>query len=252
MSTNKVKSLSLVQRLHAAMNTVTYVQKDKPSGLRYSIVSHDAVTAKVRPALHTNGIIYFVTDMVHVQSGNRTEVNLVVRFCNIDDKDDYIDVASMGYGLDAQDKGPGKAISYAVKYALLKTLGLETGDDPDLDQETVHAPTPNRRSNSGVEETRAGSGTKSAPAKAEKPSIKGAVAKAPTWPDWAHGVITDLTGVKNEKERVVLRDRISAAFKLCEKEDADSAKQVREALKQVKEQIVAEGSDEAFFAKGTA
>jgi hypothetical protein len=37
----------------------------------------------------------------------------------------------MGYGVDPQDKGPGKAISYGVKYALLKVLGLETGDDPD-------------------------------------------------------------------------------------------------------------------------
>jgi hypothetical protein len=29
-------------------------------------------------------------------------------------------------------------MSYAVKYALLKTLGLETGDDPDLDQDTSY------------------------------------------------------------------------------------------------------------------
>jgi hypothetical protein len=44
------------------------------------------------------------------------------------------------YGIDDSDKGPGKAISYAVKYALLKALGLETGDDPDEDQASVHKP----------------------------------------------------------------------------------------------------------------
>jgi hypothetical protein len=42
---------------------------------------------------------------------------------------------SFGYGIDDQDKGAGKAMSYAVKYALLKTLGLETGDDPDENQD---------------------------------------------------------------------------------------------------------------------
>jgi hypothetical protein len=44
-------------------------------------------------------------------------------------------VETIGYGVDPQDKGPGKAISYGVKYALLKVLGLETGDDPDTVQD---------------------------------------------------------------------------------------------------------------------
>ena len=57
-----------------------------------------------------------------------------VRFENIDDRTDFIDVATFGYGVDPQDKGPGKAMSYGVKYALLKLLGLETGDDPDEEQ----------------------------------------------------------------------------------------------------------------------
>ena len=62
-----------------------------------------------------------------------------MRFVNVDDAADFIEVATAGYGIDDQDKGPGKAISYAVKYALLKTLGLESGDDPDEDQDTVHS-----------------------------------------------------------------------------------------------------------------
>jgi hypothetical protein len=42
-------------------------------------------------------------------------------------------VSFFGYGIDNQDKGPGKAMSYAVKYAMLKTFCLETGDDPEKD-----------------------------------------------------------------------------------------------------------------------
>jgi hypothetical protein len=65
------------------------------------------------------------------QNGNRSQATFDVRFENIDDRSDFIDVATFGYGVDPQDKGPGKAMSYGVKYALLKVLGLETGDDPD-------------------------------------------------------------------------------------------------------------------------
>ncbi len=74
------------------------------------------------------------------QVGNRTQVLLKVRFANIDNPADFIDVPGLGYGVDDQDKGPGKATSYAVKYCLLKALGLETGDDPDLDDQPHKPP----------------------------------------------------------------------------------------------------------------
>lgn len=126
--------MNIHQRLAKAMEAVTYIQKEKKAGMRYSIVSHDAVTAKVRPALLEAGIVYYPVHTSASQTGNRTEAHMTVRFVNIDEPNDYIDVQTFGYGIDDQDKGPGKSMSYAVKYALLKTLGLETGDDPDLDQ----------------------------------------------------------------------------------------------------------------------
>ncbi len=49
--------MNLHQRIAKAMEKVTYVQKDKKQGMRYSIVSHDVVTAKVRPALLEAGVI---------------------------------------------------------------------------------------------------------------------------------------------------------------------------------------------------
>ena len=126
--------MNLHQRLGKAMQKVTYIQKDKKPGMRYSIVSHDVVTAKVRPALLEAGIVYYPTSVQYEQIGNRTQCAMTIRFVNIDEPVDFIDVETFGYGIDDQDKGPGKAMSYAVKYALLKTLGLETGDDPDMDQ----------------------------------------------------------------------------------------------------------------------
>lgn len=132
-------SLTLLQRLNCVQDEVDYVQKEKKQGMRYSIVSHDAVTAKVRPLMVKWGVLYYPLFMKMEQVGNRTQMELAVRFVSVNDATDYIDVASAGYGIDESDKGPGKAISYAVKYALLKSLGLESGDDPDTEQDSVHS-----------------------------------------------------------------------------------------------------------------
>lgn len=121
------------QRLAEVMRSVTYIKKDSKPGMKYTIVSHDVVTAKVRPALLEAGIVYYPVRCDHTHNGNRAECSMTVRFVNIDAPEDFFDVPSFGYGVDAQDKGPGKAMSYAVKYALLKALGLETGDDADHD-----------------------------------------------------------------------------------------------------------------------
>jgi len=124
------------QRLAAAMRVVKYIQNERRQGMQYRIVSHDKVTAKVRPALLDAGIVYYPVRCDYVQSGNRTECSVTVRFVNVDQPTDFFDVPTLGFGVDPQDKGPGKAMSYAVKYALLKALGLETGEDPDEDADT--------------------------------------------------------------------------------------------------------------------
>jgi len=135
-------SKNIHQRLHAVMQKCDYIQREAKAGMRYKIVSHDKVTAYVRPVLVENGIVYYPVALTRQQNGNRTEIDLTVRFANIDEPGDFIDVVATGYGVDEQDKGPGKAISYAVKYCLLKALGLETGDDPDetQDEKANHRP----------------------------------------------------------------------------------------------------------------
>lgn len=131
MNKEESVSLNVYQRIHAAMGEVSYVQKHKPKGMQYSITSHDDVTALVRPALHKHGVIYLPTVIAHGQDANRTWAEVRTLFQNIDDPEDSTSNEMFGYGVDAQDKGPGKAISSAVKYCLLKAMGLETGDDPD-------------------------------------------------------------------------------------------------------------------------
>ena len=58
-------------------------------------------------------------------------IETVYRFCNIDNPADYIDMTTFAEGIDSQDKGSGKAMTYADKYALMKAYKISTGDDPD-------------------------------------------------------------------------------------------------------------------------
>lgn len=144
MDTGDAKNVH--QRLAAVMGEVDYIQKEKKQGMNYTIVSHDAVTAKVRPVLLKHGIVYYPVRCEHHHDGNRAECAMTIRFVNIDYPTDFFDVPTFGYGIDNQDKGPGKAMSYAVKYALLKALGLETGDDPE-NESIPHEAAPKEKKN---------------------------------------------------------------------------------------------------------
>jgi len=126
--------MNIYQRMLKVMEAVDYVQKEqKKVNGQYTFVSHDAVTAKIRPELVKNGILAVARVVRHEQDGNRTEADVEVDFINADKPDERITIPCFGYGIDPQDKGPGKAISYAVKYAYLKAFALETGDDPERD-----------------------------------------------------------------------------------------------------------------------
>lgn len=60
-----------------------------------------------------------------------TRIETVYRFVNVDNPLEYIDTVTFAEGIDSQDKGSGKAMTYADKYALMKAYKISTGDDPD-------------------------------------------------------------------------------------------------------------------------
>ena len=134
------------QRLLAVMSDISYVLKsDKKVNNQYSFASHDAVTALCRRALIEHGVRFKSSVDGHekewVTMTSRggdtqylfTHVKIKAEFINVDDPKDNDISYFYGTGLDTQDKGEGKAVSYACKYALLKNLMLETGDDPEKD-----------------------------------------------------------------------------------------------------------------------
>jgi len=142
--------LNIHQRINAIMKDLSYIQKEKEKvNNQYTFVSHDAVTMAVQPKLVEHGVVVIPSVISHDQEWTQyddtyngqtkikwrgfTSVDINVSFVNIDDPEDKFDVQFFGYGIDEQDKGPGKAFSYAKKYAFLQVFCLGTGDDPERD-----------------------------------------------------------------------------------------------------------------------
>jgi hypothetical protein len=129
-----VQPKNIYQRINQVMGEVEAVQKEsKKVNNMYTFVSHDAVARALHGPMQRAGIVMIPSIASMIQDGNRTVVKMDIAFINIDNPEDRFIVNYEGYGIDPQDKGPGKAISYAVKYALLKTFCLETGDDVEKD-----------------------------------------------------------------------------------------------------------------------
>ena len=134
----QTKGMNVLQRLAEVKKIVSYVKKDKEVQ-GYMAVTHDQVTAFTREALNDAGVIVIpseetsqtiVTTMTTAKGVPfiRFEATYLVSFINIDEPKDLISVRVTSHAIDQGDKAPGKAYSYATKYAILKVLSLETGE----------------------------------------------------------------------------------------------------------------------------
>lgn len=135
-------NLNLSQRMIVARQHMQYIKKTKHAGLPFATVNHDEVTMAARDALDKANVLAIPSTVDHGKNGNCTWAKCSVTFVNADNPKECYEVVMFGEGNDSQDKGPGKAISYAIKYCYLKALMAETGEaDADMqDVETEPEP----------------------------------------------------------------------------------------------------------------
>ena len=138
-----MSELNIYQRINAVMQDIKYVQKDVSvsGGGSYKAVSHDMVLAVLRPLMVENGIVTRVEwlagsitqfrDVPNEIKMHMYEASYRVDFVNMDNPEDFMTTVVPAHANDTGDKAPGKATSYAVKYAMLKTFGLETGENEE-------------------------------------------------------------------------------------------------------------------------
>lgn len=130
------EKLNIYQRLSRVRENVEYLKKDaEVQG--YSAITHDMVTSAVRRHLIGYGVMIVPRqtgarsiDVGKTQKGAtmiRYEADYEIDFVNIDSPDDRVTMTISAHANDHGDKAPGKAVSYATKYAMLKIFNIETG-----------------------------------------------------------------------------------------------------------------------------
>lgn len=138
--------MNLYQRINEVRKSINYVQKDKSVSTgagSYKAVTHDQVTGMVREHMVTHGIISYpvlvdsvslpkeVNAAMEIAKQFRYEATYDFHFVNMDDASDSLVIRIQAHAMDNADKAPGKALSYAKKYAILKLFEIETGEDEE-------------------------------------------------------------------------------------------------------------------------
>lgn len=127
------ESKNLFQKISQVMQDVEYLTKDSKiefGTTKYKAISEEKVTTTLRASLIKNGLVILPIEQLAGRVGNVSTVNTKYKIIDIDTGQFEI-LASSGEGADTQDKGVGKAMTYAYKYMLLRTFAIPTGEDPD-------------------------------------------------------------------------------------------------------------------------
>lgn len=140
--------MNIYEKLSAITNEISAVAKNLNVGYgksQYKAVGEADVLAAVKPAEAKYKVYSYPAGRRVIESNVLTSLDkdgnekrqlfmrleVVYRFVNMENPEEYIDITTYGDGVDPGDKAPGKAMTYADKYALLKAYKIITGDDQD-------------------------------------------------------------------------------------------------------------------------
>jgi len=143
----EIKKMNLWEKISQISSEVEYLKKDDKVGCgnnSYKAISIEKVMTCVSEKMNKFGIVIYpieqeynrYDEQVTKKDGsvgiNRiSDVNVKYQIVNIHNPQEQIIVVSSGTGVDTQDKGVGKAMTYAYKNMIIKLFAIATGDDTD-------------------------------------------------------------------------------------------------------------------------
>ena len=136
---------NLYKKLHAIMCETEGIEKNLEVGFgsnKYKAVGEASVLNAIKPLLKKHGVI-IVPVMVKAEESKETfstakgqserlltTVHATFKVADVD-SGESMHLQTVGHGADNQDKGTGKALTYAYKALLQKTFMLFSGEDTD-------------------------------------------------------------------------------------------------------------------------
>lgn len=177
--------MSIASKLALVMGEVQRVEKSGHNDFhKYSYATEADIVEAIRGSLSKHGVAFIPTVRNISREGDITATEMEFRFIDGESGEAIISTF-WGFGQDKTDKGAYKAYTGAVKYCLMKTFLVPTGDDPEADDQSEQKPT----------------STKPAPRKPEPPASPPKPPQPPTEPP-AKPALPNLPGATiNEAQR---------------------------------------------------
>ena len=107
---------------------------------------YDELISVLAPMLSEHGIVVTAEKKGESRFRSNAKGNYIfesdfdIHYINIDNPEDKFTTLVESHAMDAGDKAPGKAITYATKISMLKVFGVETGDNEEsrADQKDIN------------------------------------------------------------------------------------------------------------------
>lgn len=122
--------IKLATKIYNVMCESESLTKDMSVGDQYKAISEANVLNVIKPLLKDHGLIIIPVKAEITQNNKLSQLTAQYKIIDIDTGEFEI-LATVGNGTDSQDKGSGKAWTYAYKCLLQKTFCLFSGEDTD-------------------------------------------------------------------------------------------------------------------------
>ena len=131
----------------AVMSEATNIAKNSNVGgsgsYGYKGLKDVDVKSLLQPLMEKNGLSIMPIDISNEEEVSRWEENtkqkkevfisILPKYLLLHTSGQFITLTGYGHGIDSQDKAPGKALTYAMKYVLISTFMIPIGDIDDTD-----------------------------------------------------------------------------------------------------------------------
>ncbi len=124
-SVNKNLTVGQGKSAYKAVGEADILKAVKELEFKYKVYSYPVNREVIESTMYTT------TNEYGEKNNIFSRIKTTYRFVNIDKPEEYIETITFAEGIDTQDKGSGKAMTYADKYALMKSYKIITGEDPD-------------------------------------------------------------------------------------------------------------------------
>ena len=145
--TEEIKTMNLWEKIANISGEIENLQKDDKVGFgngAYKAISIEKVVKVVGEKMNKYGVVIYPISQTYNRTDERvikkdgteginriSDVDVTYQVVNIHNPQEQIITVASGTGVDTQDKGIGKAQTYAYKNMLLKLFAIPTGDDTD-------------------------------------------------------------------------------------------------------------------------